>query len=144
MTRGVRPQETVPIKVRTLDGEQSGPFTFVRRRMGDLGLISAELSRLAGGVPIVTDEMKAILSMMAELRIVTVQAPDWFNLDEMEDTSVLPQVWDQYVRWRDRFRERETAAAGAGNGKSVGESAGGATPDARGAGAGEPGARLSP
>lgn len=113
---GIKDRDTVSVSVKSLrSGEVfEGPFTWRRRTLADLGEISGRLSQMAGGLPIVDQNIGAILRSLAELQVVVESAPDWWDrvLDE-EDTSVIMAVNTKYLEWiNEPFRLRREELGG--------------------------------
>jgi len=85
--------------------EYAGEFTVKYPSLLDrmkIGALRAKyLGDAAGNVDIVTDN---IVYMFATLETVAVKKPGWFDLDSMDDYSVLEAVFDQYTNWANTFR----------------------------------------
>ncbi|MDP3327205.1 hypothetical protein [Parvibaculum sp.] len=82
--------------VVTVDG--IGVFTFAKKGMRDQFAIEAEYSRLTEGVETVTDFLWSAANSFANLKVLTVSAPDGWNLegldpDDSNDWERLTKVW---------------------------------------------------
>ena len=87
--------------------EGIGSFTFARRTMRAEFRINAEYARLTEGVSPVPDQLHVSADAVATLKILTVKAPDGWNIDDLD-----PLETDSYVKiltvWR-ALRAREDA-----------------------------------
>jgi hypothetical protein len=61
-----------------------GDFRFGRRTMRDQMKIQAEYSRLTEGIETPTEFFAVIAGAMATLKVLTVTAPDGWDIDEMD------------------------------------------------------------
>lgn len=123
MIRGVSPRTTVEVEVDSPVGEEKlhGAFTWRRRTVADNGAISAEQSRLTGGTAIVDDEIRTMITMQAELSVVTEKAPEWWRADSI-DNATLVAVYRRYMEWRDSFRRRTEAGPNGSESRAAGDS----------------------
>lgn len=90
-----------------------GTFTFARRQMADEIKIQVEYARMIDGV-IPTDWLAAVCGWIAALRVLTVRAPDGWDLDEMDplDNSSyarLNRVYEALSKKERSFRSRPGA-----------------------------------
>lgn len=82
--------------VVTVDG--IGTFTFAKKSFRDQLAISAEFARLTEALPIVPDYLAMVASPMAALRVLTVVAPNDWDIDALdpedsESYTKLMKVW---------------------------------------------------
>lgn len=108
-----------------------GRFTFGRRTMADEVAYQVEFARIIDGVQ-PTDWLKIIGSALADLRVMTVRAPDGWNLDELDplDPETEAKLIAVHLAYRDKEnsfrRPGRDAATGAGSGSE--DVAGGRVP----------------
>ena len=93
---------TIVVDMNGYSGEFVLKYPSLKDKM-DIGILR---SKLTGGVPtqqldVVTDN---IAYMAATLIIVTVSAPDWFDIEIMEDYNVLDYIFTEYTKWTNSFR----------------------------------------
>ena len=108
----------------TVDGV--GPFTFARRLMRDELSIAAEFSRICEGVETPNEFLLTVGSWMATLRVLTVHAPDGWDLDAMDplDNETYARLFKVYSALRAKEGSfRRKSAAGKGDGAGVGQDA---------------------
>lgn len=67
-----------------VDVEGVGHFVFARRNMRSEMAIAAEYSRLTEGVDTPTSYLQTVAGWMAVLKVLTVDAPHGWDLDEMD------------------------------------------------------------
>jgi hypothetical protein len=101
-----------------------GTFTFARRTMRLEFKIQAEYSRLTEGVETPTANLDYIAGVFSALRVLTLAAPEGWNLDDLDplEQSDFEKVIRVHAALRDKegsFR-RKPAAAGAGDGPGNG------------------------
>ena len=75
-----------------------GVFTFAKKTMRDQFAIESEYSRLTEGVETVTEFLWSAANSFANLKVLTVSAPEGWNLegldpDKAEDWEKLKRVW---------------------------------------------------
>jgi hypothetical protein len=68
----------------TVTVEGVGTFTFARRNMRREMAISAEFSRLTEGVETPTPWLQTVAGWIAVLKVLTLRAPDGWELDELD------------------------------------------------------------
>lgn len=96
----------VPVEV-----EGVGTFVFaVKRTLRDQCAIEAEFARLTEGVDTVTAFLGGLATMMAELKVLTVDSPAGWNLDDMDPLeadsySKLMAVWSAFRDKQAMFRK---------------------------------------
>ena len=66
-----------------VDVEGVGSFTFGRRKMGDEIKIQVEYARMIEGVE-PTDWLATVAGCIAALKVLTVRAPEDWDIDEMD------------------------------------------------------------
>lgn len=107
----------------TVPVEGVGQFTFGRRKMGDELAIQVEFARIVQGVE-PTAWLQAVGGWMSALRVLTVFAPEGWDLDELDPLddatyAKLSRVYDALTDKERSFRRgantgsqgsRETAA----------------------------------
>lgn len=122
MARPKHPTDfTVPV-----DG--IGTFTFARRKMADEMKIQVEYARMIDGVE-PTQWLSLVAGWMSALMVLTVKAPDGWDLDELDpldnDTyAKLKRVYDELMLKEQSFRPghgqaRQGERAGAGGNDTV-------------------------
>lgn len=94
----------------TVEVDGVGSFTFRRRTIKDQFRIEAEVGRMLGG-PAPDDMLRAGALAYATLLILTTQAPDGWDLDELdplnqEDTDKLFLVHRRLREVETTFREK--------------------------------------
>ena len=105
-----------------------GTFSFARRTMRDEMRIQAELSRLTEGVESPNFTLQTVGGWIAHLKVLTVSAPDGWDLDQMDplDEDVYGQMFKVFTALRnkeDSFRPKKNVrgeAVGAGDGQDPG------------------------
>lgn len=101
--------------------EGLGSFTFGRRTMRDEVVIQVEFARLIDGVE-PTAWLQAVGGWMSSLKVLTVRAPEGWNVDEMdplddETYSKLKRVHDALTAKEGSFRRKpEPTGQGGGEG----------------------------
>lgn len=104
--------------------EGIGDFVFARRKMRDEVAAQVEYARLIDGVE-PTQWLVTICGALADLMVLTVKAPEGWDLDEMEPHD--PETYNKLIKVHAALRTKELSfrpGAGAGS-------------QAAGAGAGE-------
>lgn len=81
-----------------LDVEGIGRFVFGRKTVMDALAIECEYTRLTEGLDVVPDYLGVLASAIANLRILTVKAPDGWDIEGMdgedeETYTRLKKVW---------------------------------------------------
>lgn len=108
---GVKEKEDKEIELTSpMTGETyKGIFTWRRRTLLDNGEISARMSEIVGGTPIVEAGMRNVIHAMATLDIVLQKTPDWWKqLCQLGDNASIQRVYLEYERWlRLPFRKDE-------------------------------------
>jgi hypothetical protein len=87
----------------TIDGV--GTFTFGRRKMRDEMRIAAEFSRLSEGVGTPSDFLMNFGGRISELKVLTVRAPEGWDIDEMDPLDL--DTYDKLRRVHEALRARE-------------------------------------
>jgi len=111
-----------------IDGKRyKGTFHMRRANIGDLGAISAALSRLNQGQPIVSDSFEALLTVVATIEICGEDVPKWWQalVDEGGNESIIIRVGNAMSRERDKgqpFRSEKDQSEQTGDGSDVGSS----------------------
>ena len=105
------------------DVEGIGTFVFGRRKMADHVKIQVEYARLTEGVE-PTPWLESVATWLAVLKILTVRAPDDFDLDELDplDDETYAKLLKIYACLRakeDSFR-RGSVASSQGDGQAAG------------------------
>lgn len=105
--------------------EGVGHFVFARRTMRDEMRIAAEFSRLTEGVETPTNFLATVAGWIATLKVLTVSAPDGWDLDEMNplDDDVFARIGG--VNKALRTREGQFRAPKGTAGQNGGQAAGG-------------------
>ena len=101
-----------------------GTFTFARRKMADEIKIQVEYARMIDGVE-PTQWLALVCGWMAALKVLTVRAPEGWDIDEMDplddDTyAKLGRVHAALIEKERSFRSGKTPAGKAG-GQGAGE-----------------------
>lgn len=118
MARRTHPTDfTVPV-----DG--IGTFTFARRKMADELKIQVEYARMIDGVE-PTQWLSLVAGWMSALMVLTVKAPDGWDLDELdplddESYANLKRVYDELMQKEQSFRPGH-GKAGQGQRPGAGE-----------------------
>lgn len=83
-----------------------GTFTFGRRRMRDEMAIAAEFSRLTEGVETPTPYLASVAGWVSTLKILTVEAPEGWDMDEMDplDDDTYAKLVKVHTALRDKER----------------------------------------
>lgn len=87
----------------TVDG--IGTFTFAKRRMRDELAIASEFSRLTEGVEMPTTYLSSVAGWISTLKVLTVRAPDDWDIDEMDPLD--PDTYEKLVKVHTALREKE-------------------------------------
>jgi len=103
--------------------EYQGGFTVRKPNFGDVGAISAGISRLAQGQPIADNQTGAILNAIANLSVLVESFPSWWDdVMEQEDIPMVMAVYAHYLRERNESPFRQAKSRG-----EASDSSGGAT-----------------
>ena len=82
-----------------------GTFTFARRRLRDEMAIGAEVSRLTEGVDTPTPFLAIVSGWVGTLKVLTVAAPDGWDLDEMDPLE--DDTYSKLAKVHKALREKE-------------------------------------
>lgn len=88
-----------------MDGKQyKGTFHMRRPNIADLGAISAAISRLNQGQPMVSDSFEALLTVVATIEICAEDTPDWWSeiCDECADSGMIVRIGNLMSKERDK------------------------------------------
>lgn len=77
----------------TVEVEGIGTFHFAKRTMRNEFRIQAEYSRLTEGVETPTENLQIMAGIFSTLRVLTLRAPDGWNLDDLD-----PLEEDDYAK----------------------------------------------
>lgn len=108
----------------TVPVEGIGAFTFGKRKLRDELAIGAEYSRLTEGVDTPTPWLEAVAGWIAALKVLTVEAPEGWNIDEMDPLD--PETYAKLRKVHAALREKEGSfrrsgdAAGQADGQGMG------------------------
>lgn len=107
-----------------LEVEGVGHFVFAHRTMRDEMRIASEFSRLTEGVETPTPFLATVAGWISTLKVLTVSAPDGWDLDEMDplDDAVFARIGSVNKALRKKEGQFRTpkGAAGQGSGKGPG------------------------
>lgn len=103
-----------------------GVFTTKKLSIRDLTQLGVRKVQLNGGMHFDaatpgqgidegTDELN---TMIAHLSLAVTEAPEWWNLDDLTDLSVLTSVYKEVISFENSFLGRGKAPQGAGSGGS--------------------------
>lgn len=93
-----------------LDVEGVGHFVFAKRTMRDEMRIAAEFSRLTEGVTTPTTYLELVAGWLSALTVLTVQAPDGWDLETMDPLD--EDTYAQLMRVHAALREKEGSFRG--------------------------------
>lgn len=102
-----------------------GGFTFARRAMRDEVAIQVEFARLIDGAP-PTEWLQVVCGWLSALKVLTVRAPDGWNLDLLDPLD--PETYAKLNAVYDKLLEQERSFR-LGNAPSSEASGAGATGD---------------
>ncbi len=90
----------------TIDVEGVGRFTFARRNMGDELAIQREFAEILQGIDKPTAWLETMGGWLSTLRVLTVRAPDGWDLDELDplDNETYAKLNRVYEGLRDKER----------------------------------------
>lgn len=94
-----------------------GTFVFHYPSLMEQVQIGVMKAKMLDGVPVnsvdtLTDN---IAFMTATLHVVMDSAPEWFNLDKLDDFTALFRVYNEFAQWRESFRQTNNENADKGN-----------------------------
>lgn len=100
----------------TVPVEGIGTFTFAKKTMRDQIAIEVEYSRLTEGVETVTNFLWNLATAISVLKVMTVTAPDGWDLDgldpeDAESYAKLMQVWGALRDKQASFRKGTAAVS---------------------------------
>lgn len=84
--------------------EGVGAFTFQRRTIRANFAVRAEYARLSEGEPLTEDD-ELLANAIADLKVLSVAAPDGWNVDGMDATD--PDAYATVLKVWGAFREKE-------------------------------------
>jgi hypothetical protein len=93
-----------------------GQFTFARRKMMDEVAIQVQYAKIIDGAP-ATEWLQAVAGWISTLRVLTVRAPEGWDLDELDpledDTYAKLANVHEELRQAERSFRRKPGTAGA-------------------------------
>lgn len=98
-----------------------GTFSFAKRMMRDELRIAAEFSRLTEGVDSPTPFLATVAGWISQLRVLTVDAPDGWDLDALDPLD--PESYAKLLKVHGALREKEDSFRGGANAARQGDSA---------------------
>ena len=113
-----------------------GTFTSKRRSMKDVAKQGVRRTQLSGGYYCCRDEhgnptgigldeeTEYLNTMMAHLEVSIIQAPTWFNLDEMYDMDLIMKIYTEVVSHEASFFRSKNGTTNTGSGGSSQDSSG--------------------
>jgi hypothetical protein len=105
----IMPRQANPQTDFTVDVEGIGRFTFGRRRMRDELDIQREFADIIGGVQ-PTPWLEAVGGWISALKVLTVRAPDGWDLEDMDPLE--SQTYTRLNRVYQALREKEGSFRG--------------------------------
>lgn len=92
----------------TIDGvEKTGKFSFQKVTLRSLSQMNQLLNEMTEGHPLTSDILLSnTMRTIVELKVAIVDAPDWFEMESLTWTELLP-VWGAYRDWSDSFFRKE-------------------------------------
>jgi len=117
---------TFNISVLTDYKRYTGSFTTKKlsvRDFAQLGVRKVQLNggfhynpkALGQGIDQATDELN---TMIAHLELALIEYPEWWNLDELTDLTVLSEVYGEVISFENSFLGRRNASEDKGSGRS--------------------------
>jgi hypothetical protein len=108
----------------TVPVEGIGAFTFAKRSLRDELAIGSEYSRLTEGVDTPTPWLEAVAGWIAALKVLTVEAPKGWNIDELDPLD--PETYAKLRKVHAALREKEGSfrRPGGAGGKADGQGVG--------------------
>ncbi len=111
-----------------IDVEGVGRFSFAKRKLADEMQIAVEYSVMTQGIPVPSEWLGIMAGAVSQLRVLTVTAPDGWDVDEMDplDEETYAKIIKVHRALRDKeysFRKGKAApveASGQGNGAEPG------------------------
>jgi hypothetical protein len=100
--------------------EGVGDFVFAKRTMADEIKVQVEFARMIDGVE-PTQWLQVVCGALADLRVLTVKAPDSWDIDDLDPSD--EDVYANLVKVHEAFREKERSFR---RSKSEGDKASGA------------------
>jgi len=98
MARAAKPTDfRVPV-------EGVGEFVFAKRTMADEIKVQVEFARMIDGVE-PTQWLQVVCGALADLRVLTVKAPDGWDIDDLEPAD--EEVYAKLVKSHEALREKE-------------------------------------
>jgi hypothetical protein len=104
----------------TIDGQDfEGQFACRRLSIKQLAAVSVRKSQLNGGYYFdevnpgrgIDEDTDWTNHMMAHLEIALIQAPHWFNLDEIYDVNLLIKIYGEIAKFENSFVSPQQRAA---------------------------------
>jgi hypothetical protein len=121
---------TLPLDYTSLTGKHyEGEMCVHKPDMGEfmrIGGLKSEYLRRAGVVSLqlVDNTIKESAQIMATLAIVISKAPEWLiKLEAIKEPDVLFYVYDEYMKWEDSFRKRDSKESSGNSTDTEGEKA---------------------
>lgn len=101
-----------------------GTFTFAKKTMRDQIAIEVEYSRLTEGIETVTNFLWNLASSVSVLKVLTVTAPDGWNLDALDPEE--PESYDKLMKVWSALRDKQASfrKGNQGDGAAPGAEAG--------------------
>ncbi len=97
--------------------EGIGVFTFARRTMREQIAIELEYAKYTEGFPMVTEALHMMATSFAELKCLTVQAPDGWDIESMdfEDEESVDKIMKVWGALRDKLSSFRRKTGNGGN-----------------------------
>lgn len=106
-------QKTFDVRHRSeMDGQvYEGQFTVKKMSIKDFGFLGTRRSQLNGGMYFdednpgvgIDESTHMTNNMIAHLEIVILQAPSWWDLDEIYDTGLIGEVFKHVINFESSF-----------------------------------------
>lgn len=117
------------------DRQYRGKFVSKKLGIRDIAALGVRKAQLNGGmhhdpmspghgVDSDTDEFN---NMIATLEVAIIEAPEWWNLDEISDVSLVATVFQEVMIFENTFLGRRGRAGDSGDGDDGGGEAGGSS-----------------
>lgn len=117
---------TFNVDVLTDRRRYTGTFTTKKLSISDLAQIGVRKVQLNGGlhydpdnpgkgIDFATDELN---SMLAHMGLAVTAAPDWWNMDEITDLTVILEVYKEVISFENTFLGSGQSSGGKGSGGS--------------------------
>lgn len=99
----------------------TGSFTVKHPSLMDTMSIGVKRAQLLNGaslqsLDVITDN---ITFYVATLSTVLIKAPEWFDLDVLDDYVLLSAVYKEYRDWNDTFRRRNESGSNTGSSETA-------------------------